>query len=151
RTLNEAFTVLEQRRRAIEQIMKEPGTLARLAVLEPNLQYDPELARVRADVSDHEVRGKLVFKDLLGKGSFFKVADFEIAGIRLREADARLLGDVGVRTQLADPGIWPRAATRRVAAGGGGLVHAVVAGVASLCTQRMAVLPVAGFMRFLDR
>jgi hypothetical protein len=121
------------------------------APLEPELLFEPELARIRPDVGDHEIRGRLLFRDLLGKRSFFQVAAWAIAGLELSQSDAELLEQLGINTQLADPHIWPLAVTRRIAARGGGLAHALVGGIASLCTQNLAVQPVGGFMRFLDR
>lgn len=150
-SLGEAFDWLSRRRRDIESLPARAGALRTLATLEPELRYEPEIARVRPDRSDHEVRGKLLFAELLGKRSFFQVAALSIGGVELSAEDAELLADVGVLTQLTDARIWPLAVTRRVAAHGGGLAHAVVAGVSTFCTSSMAVLPVSGFIRFLDR
>jgi hypothetical protein len=80
-----------------------------------------------------------------------QIAAFAIAGVELTASDAELLGQVGVLTQLADVEIWPLAVVRRVAARGGGLARAAVAGLATLCTPRLSGPPVGGFMRFLDR
>ncbi len=121
-----------------------------LAELEPELRFDPELARVRGDMGDHELRGKLVFRDLLGQRSFFQVAALAIAGLELSRADADLLEQLGVNTQLADARIWPLAITRRVAFRSG-YIHGIVAGLAALLNPNMAVRPVGAFMRFLQR
>ncbi len=86
-----------------------------------------------------------------GNKSFIQIAALAIAGVDLSDSDARLLDHVGVLTQLADPRIWPLTVTRRVASNGGSLAESVVAGLATLCTEQMTALPVAGFMRYLDR
>lgn len=106
---------------------------------------------MRLDVADHELRGHLLFAELLGRKSFIQVAALAIGNVELSDSDAELLGHEGVLTQLADPRIWPLTVTRRIAANGGSLAESVVAGLATLCTQQMTVVPVAGFMRFLDR
>ena len=124
---------------------------AALAELEPELLREPELAKLRLDIGDHELRGRLLFGELLGKRTFFQVAALAIAGVELSARDSELLEHDGVLTQLADPRIWPLAVVRRIAAGGGTLAEAVVGGVASLCTPQMTGLPSAGFMRFLDQ
>lgn len=147
----EAFAMLDARRTELLRIMAEGSTLERLAELEPEIQYEPEISRLRPEIADHEVRGRLLFRELLGQKSFFQVAALLIAGIELSASDAELLEHGGVITQLADPRIWPLTVTRRTAAHGGGLARSLVAGVASLCTPNMTALPVAGFMRFLDR
>lgn len=150
RTLAEAFAMLIERRDAILQAANDAGQLDRLAVLEPELEYEPELSRLRPEIHDHEIRGKLLFRDILGKQSFFQVAAFEIAGIELSPSDAELLEHGGVVTCFADPRIWPLAVTRRTAAHGHGLARSLVAGAASVFTARMSALPVGGFMRYLD-
>ena len=125
--------------------------LKALAELEPELRIEPELARVRPDIADHELRGELVFRDLLGKQSFFQVAALAIAGIKLSARDAEYLEHLGVVTQLQDVRIWPLTVTRRVAMGRGGFAHALLAGLATMLNPNMAVQPVGAFMRFLDR
>ncbi len=122
-----------------------------LAELEPDIRVTPELARVRPDLHDHEIRGKLVFRDLVGKRSFFQVAAFAIAGLELPAPQAELLECLGVNTQLLDVGIWPLTVTRRIAAHAGGFARAVLGGMATMLNPNMAVQPVGGFMRFLDR
>lgn len=146
----EGLTLLARLSERIQELhVATPCPHQRLAELEPELQSEPELARMRLDVGDHELRGRLLFGELLGQKSFLQVAALAIAGVELSAADAELLGHEGVLTQLADVRIWPLAVTRRVSAGGGSLVEAVTAGLATLCTSQMAVTPVAGFMRFL--
>jgi hypothetical protein len=121
-----------------------------LAELEPELRFEPELARVRDDLGDHELRGRLVFGQLLDACSFFQVAAWAIAGLELSRRDAELLEKLGINTQLADVRIWPLAITRRVAAKSG-IVHGICAGLSALLNPNMAVRPVGEFMRFLDR
>ncbi len=149
-TVEEARQLLEQHGDAIASTLAQPDALE-LRELEPDLRYAPELAGFRLERDDHAVRDRLLFGELLGKKRFFQMAAFEIAGLDLGERDAELLEHVGVATQIADPRVWPLGVTRRIAAGGGSLAHATLGGLAALCTERMAVLPVAGFMRFLDR
>lgn len=150
-TLQEAFDQLEAHREEILRLSLDPGSLKQLAPLEPELRYEPELAAFRLDIQDHELRGRLLYGDLLGQKSFFQVAALEIAGVDLSAEDAELLSDTAIATQLADPQIWPLTVTRRIAAGGGGLARSVIGGFVCLCTSKMAGLPVAGFMRFLTR
>ena len=151
KTAAETFALLDDRRAELEQILAQSCDLKTPASLEPELCFEPELGRFRPDIGDHEMRGKLLFGEILGKRTFLQAAAFAIDGIEITASDAELLGDVAIVTMLLDPRIWPLTVTRRVAAGGGGLARALVAGVASLCTENMAALPVAGFMRFLDR
>lgn len=145
------FAMLDARRPEIEKIMSEPSDLKKPAPLEPGLSFEPELGRIRPDLQDHEVRGKLLFRDILGKRTFLQAAAFAIAGVELSAADAELLGDVGVVTMLMEPRIWPLTVARRVGARGGGLARSAVAGIAAVCTENMSAPPVGGFMRFLDR
>lgn len=152
KTVNEALDRLNRLRDDITRLDREtPRPHAALAELEPELIDDPPVARMRLDVGDHELRGKLVFGEFLGRKSFMQVAALAIAGIEISESDAKLLEDIGVLAQLADPRIWPLTVAKRIAANGGSLAEAVTAGIASLCTDQMTGLPSAGFMRFLDR
>lgn len=122
----------------------------RLAELEPELRLEPEVARIRPDVGDHEVRGRLVFRELVGQRSFFQVAALAIAGLELSARDAELLEHLGVNTQLADARIWPLAIVRRVTARAG-MAHGILAGTAVALNPNMGALPVGGFMRAIDR
>jgi len=149
---DEALDALAKEREAVDAAIRDAANQARQpAALEPELVYEPELAKVRPDVRDHEIRGKLLFRELVGQRSFFQVSAWAIAGLELSATDAELLEQLGINTQLMDARIWPLAVTRRIAAQGGGLARALVGGIASLCTPNLAVQPVAGFMRFLDR
>lgn len=151
-SLREGIETLSRLADDLERV--EAGTARphrELAVLPPELSLEPEVARMRPDLDDHEVRGRLLFGELLGERSFFQVAALAIAGLELGRSDSEMLGELGVVTQLADPRIWPLTVARRVAGHGGSLAGSVVAGLATLCTEQMTVLPVGAFMRFLDR
>jgi hypothetical protein len=152
-SVSEAAALLSERASAIDRFIAEgPGEQGRLpAPLEPALRFEPELGRARPDLFDHEIRGRLVFRELLGQKSFFQVVAWAIGGVELCAADAELLAQTGIVTQLLEPEIWPLAVTRRIAARGAGLGPALMGGVAALCTTRLAGMPVAGFMRFLGR
>jgi hypothetical protein len=147
---------------ALERILRLRGEIARidretarphraLAELEPELLTDPPIARMRLDVRDHELRGRLVFKGLAQQKSFIQVAALAIAGVDLSDSDAELLDEIGVIAQLADPRIWPLTVSRRIAVNGGAAGDALIAGLAALTTEQMTGLPAAGFIRFLDR
>ena len=101
-------------------------------------------------MGDHELRGRLVFRELVGKRSFFQVAALAIGGVELSAGDAALLEDLGVNTQLADVRIWPLTVVRRVAARSG-MTHGILAGAAVALNPNMGAAPVGGFMRALDR
>lgn len=148
KTVAEALATLNALHTEIARLEREtPRPHSTLAEVAPT----PEVARMRPDVDDHELRGRLVFAELLGKASFMQVAALAIAGVELSRSDAELLDDIGVLAQLADPRIWPLAVTRSIAATGGTLAEAVVAGIATLCTAQMTGIPSAELIRFLDR
>jgi hypothetical protein len=142
------FELIATRRTELEALMNTPTELA-LNPLEPELAYEPELACMRLEEGDHEIRGRRLFGELLGKKSFFQVAALEIAGLELSDSDAELLEHAGVVTQIGDPRVWPLGITRRAAAHTDSFGRALVAGVASFCTPKLAVLPVARFIGFL--
>jgi hypothetical protein len=151
-TVSDAIDELQELREALSRVESEtPRPHASLAVLEPELVRERDVGRMRLDIGDHELRGRLLYADLLGKKSFMQVAALSIAGIDLSASDAELVENIGVLTQLVDPRIWPLAVARRIAANGGGLASALVAGLATLCTPQMTGQPVAGFIQFLDR
>jgi hypothetical protein len=156
RSADDVFRLLDEKRAALTAAIAAPGGLKAMPPLEEELRYTPELATMHLDVGpgeqgDHDIRGRRLFAELLGKKDFFQVAALAIAGVELSDDDAELLGHCGVLTQLMDVRIWPLTVVRRVAARGHGLAASVVAGMATLINPRMAVLPVAGFMRALDR
>jgi hypothetical protein len=151
-TMGEAIAFMSHYGSALVQAGREKlDGVKSLAELEPAVRFTPELARVRPDLGDHEIRGKLVFHDLVGKRSFFQVAALAIAGLELSTPHAELLECLGVNTQLLDVRIWPLTVTRRIAAHAGGFARAVLGGMATMLNPNMAVQPVGGFMRFLER
>jgi hypothetical protein len=151
-SMADALEFLGRSGSALTRLVQEKTDGVRsLAEIEPELRRTPELASVRPELADHEIRGRLVFRDLVGKRSFFQVAALAIAGLELSAHDAELLECLGVNTQLLDVRIWPLTVTRRVAANAGGFARAVLAGMATMLNPNMAVQPVGGFMRLLDR
>jgi hypothetical protein len=151
-TLPELMASLRRIQPDLQRLVEHgaPELARRPAKLGPKLEFEPELARVRPDLQDHEIRGKMLFRDLLGQRTFFQVAAWSIAGIELSAGDARLLEQLGVNTQLLDPHIWPLAVARRIASHGGPLARSLVGGIAALFTSKITIEPVAAFMRFLD-
>lgn len=147
----EAFALLDARREDILRVMADRGTLRRLATLEPEITREPELGRLRLDIGDHELRGRLLFGEILGKKSFVQLAAWVIAGLDLSPSDAELLEQVGIICVYGDPQIWPLTVARRAGVRGAGLSGGLIAGVAAMCTPHMTAQPLAGFMRFLDR
>ena len=147
-TIEEAVAFV--RRHGAELAALEPGSLTELASLEPELVTHTEPGRVIASARDHEVRGKRLFGDLVGKRSFVQVAALGIDGVDLDERDAELLEHLGVNTQLFDVRIWPLNVARRVGASSG-LEHGVLAGLATVLNTNMGAPPVGRFMRLLDR
>jgi hypothetical protein len=151
-TIEEAFASLEARKSAVLEIVRAGAgdQERRPARLEPDLVPERELGRMRPDIGDHEIRGKLLFAELLGKRSFFEIAAFAIAGLDVGKDNGEFLDHSGVLTQLLDPQIWGLAVARRIGARTSSLAHALIAGLACICTNRMTGQPVGGFMRFLD-
>lgn len=92
----------------------------------------PRLARMRPELDDHELRGRLLFAQLAGRKTAMQVLALELAGLELSRADARLLEDVFSILQVADPGIWPLAVTRALGAAERPLHDRVVGGLASM-------------------
>ncbi len=150
-SLSEAVAFIREIAPDLRRLAAGGSTFPRtLAELEPELRVDPEIARIRPDVADHEVRGKLVFAELLGERSFFQVAALLIAGMDLSARDAELLEHLGVNTQLADARVWPLTVVRRIAARRG-MPHGILAGAAMALNPNMGAQPVGAFMRTLDR
>jgi Citrate synthase, C-terminal domain len=152
-SVGEVARELTERAEAIDRLSAAGagGAGRRPAPLEPHLRFAPELGEARPEIADHAIRGRLIFRDMLVDKGFFQVVAWAIGGVDLSASDAELLDRSGVVTQLLDASIWPLALTRRIAAAGGGLGAALIGGAAALCTHRLAGLPVAGHMRFLDR
>lgn len=129
---------------------RSPLGLARLA---PDLCYEPELAGLDRARNDHLLRGRYLFRDLVGQRSFFQAAVLAITGIDLPEQDALLLEQMGVANLAADRRAWPLAVARRIAAHGGSFAAAVTGGTAVMDAQLMgsgAGAGVASFLHFLD-
>jgi hypothetical protein len=147
-----ALVALGQRARELDELAHGSAAALgrRAAPLPPELEFEPELARVRPDVRDHELRGRLLFRQLLGRKSFFQVAAWAIAGVELRKSDALLLEHLGVNTQLLDPHIWPLAAARRIATRGAPLARVLAGGSAAMFTRNITAEPVGAFIRLLD-
>jgi hypothetical protein len=152
KSMGEAVELVRAHGPAMADLAARPHLVPRtLAELEPELRAPAEdIAAVGAPDRDHHLRGRLLFRDLVGKKSFFQVAALAIDGLELSERDAELLEHLGVNTQLADPGIWPLNIVRR-ATSAADVPHALVAGLAALLNPNMAVRPVAEFMGVLDR
>jgi hypothetical protein len=152
RSIAQALELVKTWSSALLELTARPSTnLKALADLEPELRFHPDIARIRPEAADHELRGRLLFRDLLGRQSFFQIAAWSIAGLALSPADAEYLEHLGVVTQLQDARIWPLTVTRRVGLGAGGFTHALLGGIATMLNSNMAVQPVGAFMRFLDR
>lgn len=149
-TMEEALRLVAERGPEWARACRDAPPPTALATLEPELRFAPELARVRPEEGDHELRGHLLFRELVGRRSFFQVAALSIAGLELSSSDAELLEHLGVNTQLADARIWPLTLARRIAARGGPVRRAVAAAMATMLNPRMAVEPVGGFVRVLD-
>jgi hypothetical protein len=152
-SVSEAVDALRAREGEIDALLADQGRAdaRRPADLEPALRFSPELARVRPDLGDHEIRGRLLYGEMLGRWSFFQVAIFAISGRELSRSDADYVEQLGITTQLLDAQIWPMAVTRRLAAGGAPLARSLVGAVSTLFTSRITAEPVGEFVRFLDR
>ncbi len=144
-TLEDAVAFVQ--RYGAELAASKAGSLSELATLEPELVRATEPGRVVAH--DHDVRGRRLFADLVGKRSFFQVAALGIDNVELGPRDAELLEHLGVNTQLFDVRIWPLNVARRVAASSG-LEQGVVAGLATVLNANMGPPPVGRFMQLLD-
>ena len=147
-TVDDALDQLIARRQMIARAVADTPVPHRAPAPPPD---GPLLARIRPDIADHEVRGKLLFAELLGKKSFFQVAALAIAGLLLSDADAQLVERCAVIFQVADPGIWPLAVVRRAAASGRPFSARVLAGVATMLNPYLAAIPTARFVAVLER
>jgi len=149
-SIGEAIDWLQQHRDVLEKAYAEAkaGPL-RVSELRPEMRYEPELAGLDRSRNDHALREKYLFADLVGRASFFQAAVYAITGIELSPSDAELLDQLGVANIAADQRAWPMAVTRRVAANGGGLAHALTAGYAMLTSPVIAGMAAADCARFL--
>lgn len=143
---------------ALDQLLARRATIARAAAETPVPHRElaappvgPWRARIRRDIDDHEIRDQLLYGTLLGKKNFLQVAALSIGGVELSDSDARLVDEIAVIFQLADPRIWPLAVTRRIGRLGQPLGARLTAGIASMFNPFMVSCPTAGFFAVLER
>lgn len=122
-----------------------------LAQLPATMQYTPELGLLDRPRDDHALRDRYIFADIVDRKSFFQTTVYAITGIELAAADAAMLEQIGNANLQIDRRAWPLAATRRVAARGGGVAAAVVAGTAMMASPVLAGCAAADCARFLRR
>ncbi len=122
-----------------------------LAQLPPAMCYAPELGFLDRPRDDHALRDRYIFKDFVGQRTFFQTAVYAITGLELGKEDAEMLEQIGNANLQIDRRAWPLAATRRVAARGGGYAAAVVAGQAMMGSPVLAGSAAADCARFLRR
>ncbi len=152
KSIDEIVNMIKENQKDFNDIFSSSSdALKKPAYLEQDLCFEPEISKIRSDIKDHELRGKLLFGDLLCNKNFFQVAAFEIAGIDLSINDAELLEKIGIMNQFPNPTIWPINITRRILAYNKEFSQSIVAGISSFCTKNMTALPVAGFMKFLEK
>jgi hypothetical protein len=139
--------------RALLQSTFDEGARAPLALgrLTRDLEYEPELAGMDRARNDHLLRGRWLFRDLVGKRSFFQAMIFAITGVELSASDAELIEQLGVANLVADRRIWPLAVARRVVAHGGDFATGIVAGKALFGSPIFGGATAASFARFLQR
>lgn len=143
---------LAEHRDALERAYAD-GRGARLALSElpPEMQYEPELGGLDRARQDHALRERHLFADVVGYRTFFQTAIYAITGIELPPRHAEMLEQMGNVNLQVDRRAWPMAATRRVAARGGGYGASVVAGLAMMGSPVLAGNAAADCARFLRR
>lgn len=143
---------LATNRGALERAYAD-GRAARLGLsqLPPAMQYEPELGFLDRPRDDHAVRERYIFADFVDQRTFFQSAVYAITGLELSAEDAAMLEQIGNANLQIDRRAWPLAATRRVAARGGGYAAAVVAGHAMMGSPVLAGSAAADCARFLHR
>lgn len=143
---------LATHRAALERAYSD-GRSARLALaqLPPAMHYTPELGFLDRPRDDHAVRERYIFADFVEQRTFFQAAVYAMTGLELPAEDAAMLEQIGNANLQIDHRAWPLAATRRVAARGGGYAAAVVAGVAMMGSPVLAGAAAADCARFLRR
>lgn len=131
----------------------DEGRAARLqlAQVPAEMQYAPELGFLDRTRDDHALRERYLFADMVGRRSFFQTAIYAITGLELGTEDATMLEHIASASLAIDRRAWPLAATRRVAARGGGFAAATVAGQAMMGSSVLAGNAAAGCARFLHR
>lgn len=150
-TIGETIDWLTEHRAALEHAYERGKTEPlRLAEVPREMHYEPDLGYMDRSARVHYIRGRSLFKELT-KRSFYQSAIFSMTGIDLRERDCELLDYLGTVNLLVDRHVWPMAATRRVAARGGGYSAAVVTGFAMMGSPMLAGEAAAGCARFLQR
>lgn len=129
------------------------GGDARLALarLPPELEYPDELGQLDLERNDHALRDRYLFAELVGERTFFQAAIYAMTGLDVPRRHAELLDELAVACLAVDRKVWPMAATRRVAARGGGQAAAVVAGVAMMGSPVLAGAAAADCASFLQR
>jgi hypothetical protein len=127
------------------------GARLALAELPAEMQYEPELGGLDRGRNDHALRERYLFADIVGNRTFFQTAIYAITGIELPPRHAEMLEQMGNVNLNIDRRAWPLAATRRVAARGGGYAASVVAGVAMMGSPVLAGNAAADCARFLRR
>lgn len=147
-----AIDWLVAHREELEQTYAE-GATARIgpAKLPPELRYSPEIGGLDRPRDDHRLRERWLFADIVGQKSFFQAAVYAMTGVELSDGQAAMLDEFGTLNLLVDPRVWPMAATRRVAARGGGYTAAVVTGAAMMGSPVLAGEAAAECARFLMR
>lgn len=151
-SIGAALDWLNEHRGALERAYSG-GQDARLglAQLPPEMQYQPELGFLDRPRDDHALRDRYIFADIVGQRSFFQTSVYAMTGVELDPADAAMLEQLGNANLQLDRRAWPLAATRRVAARGGGFAAAVVAGQAMMGSPVLAGSAAADCARFLLR
>lgn len=122
-----------------------------VAVVPPQMCYQPELGELERAREDHSLRERYLFADLVGKRSFFQVAVYAITGIELAPSEAHLLETIGVICLTADRRAWPLAVTRRIAGRGSAYSDAVAGGMAMMSSQLVGGRAAGHTARFLRR
>lgn len=122
-----------------------------LSRLPPAMEYEPDLGHLDRGRNDHALRDRWLFTDVVGKQTFFQTAVYAITGIELSAPHAELLEQIGNVNLSVDRRVWALAATRRVAARGGGYAASVVAGLAMMGSPVLAGNAAGDCARFLHR
>lgn len=122
-----------------------------VAAVPAAMQYQPELGYLDRARNDHALRDRYLFADLVGQKSFSQAAIYAITGKELGPRHCELLDAFATANLLLDRRAWPMAVTRRVAARGGGVGAAAMAGVAMMGSEVVAGAAAADCARFLER
>jgi len=71
-----------------------------------------------AGFTDHRLRGRSLFREVVGRGTPLQVAIFALCGKWIEGVDLLLMQDLGSILVVADPRIWPDKITRLVSSYG---------------------------------